>query len=1450
MRTFNVRLAAILLGIVVVACVGIYLLHGYQMRRNARVYLTQAHRAMDQAAEAAKKKDVKAEEEANKEAIRCLGWYVRFTPKDAEALEKLGLLQAKQAYDGNIIKSGRAFIETFGLLERAVLQGPDRQAARRELVKMAMLPQVRRYQDAKTHLEGFLLKESPKDPELLEMLGQCQTQLGDYNLALETFKKVIEHDQSRFTAYAQIAGLLRLRLSRPKEANQWMKKLVVANPKSAKAHVLRGRYLLSTDAKDLLEEAADEAAMAVKLAPDDLDTLALAAECAVRQQQLDKARSYAAHAIKLHPENPTLHLILSEIELRDGHRDKAINALEQGLKSTDRHPQLLWRLANMLIDSQDRKNARKTIEELRTLESSRPVPDYYIGYLNARMELAEGHWLAARKSFEKIRGSLVAEPQLAQSVDLWIGGCYRQSGDRDQEIKAYRRALSVNPDYTPARQALIDALLAMDRVDEAIVEQRRMPVSKSATATISPSLIRALISRTARQEPSERNWTPVEKALEMAEKARPDAPEVVLMRAQVLVAQGHEGEVEDLLRSACAKNPKQTSYWMTLAALVQRQGDLDKLETALNESEKALGDTAAQRVMRANYLIQRYGKDAKDRLRKLAENTDKFSDDDCVQLWGGLLDSTMEVGDLDQVKVYCQKIAEKRPDNAQIRYIQFRLALGTGDRAAMTRSLDDIRKVAGQSAYWLWGQAILLAMRSQEEKPSTPLVDQAIAYLNKARELRGDWLPIPKTLAQIYLQQGRPDLALKNYLEALDLGDRDPMTIRQAIQILYQTQQYAEADQRIRWLERQKIPFSRDMYRMSSEIAIQRQDFDRALEMARKAGIADSKNYREHVWLGQILDMLGSHAKTEGRDKDAATMFDESETSLRRAVKLEPGQATTWIALLRHYVVTGQTAEAEKTVQEAGKNIPAKDAALAMAQCYAVMGMTSAATKKFDEALAAAPNDLAVVRQVADFYVRTRQTTLADPLLQKIIDGTLKAELPDVVWARRELALTYAQRGTYQNLKKAEKLLEQNRASPAASTADLQILARLYASDPNPARRGEAVGMIEDMIRKQSATREDRFALAQLYLAERNWAKASAYLRNLAADRDAPPQYLMAYIAALLQHGETADVNDYLQRLKKLTSNGFAAVGLEADWLCALRRHEEALDLLTKYVDRTDVQPADRADRVQLAAEKLTEIGRDLAKSDQQAMANRFASQAEKFYRESIKGRSGQELPLAIFLARQGKATEALNLLDGVWEKAQPAALSQVYANILDNKPADKAIVKRLEESIAKAIEKHERPVPLLMVMADFCTREGRYADAETNYREVLKKSPRDAVAMNNLAVLLALQGEKLDESLQLANGAIDVLGPLGPVLDSRAIVYMARQEPRKAIQDINDALADRETPVRYFHQAQIFMQLGQENSAKNAIFKAQQLELKPNMLQPLELPAYEKLKKLLNEKE
>ena len=211
---------------------------------------------------------------------------------------------------------------------------------------MAMLPRYHRPQDAKAHLVDFLLKESPKDPELLELLGQSYALSGKYVLAKEAFKKSIENSPTQLTAYQKLADMLRKQEVQP-EADQWMEKLVKNNPKSAKAHFLRARYL-SISGK--IEEAFPEAMQAQALDPDDAEILRLAAMCYASKGQLNKARECLTHAIKLHPDAIILYNTLCTVERQAGDSDKAVDTLQKGLKATGRNLYLLWSLADLYVD--------------------------------------------------------------------------------------------------------------------------------------------------------------------------------------------------------------------------------------------------------------------------------------------------------------------------------------------------------------------------------------------------------------------------------------------------------------------------------------------------------------------------------------------------------------------------------------------------------------------------------------------------------------------------------------------------------------------------------------------------------------------------------------------------------------------------------------------------------------------------------------------------------------------------------------------------------------------------------------------------------------------------------------------------------------------------------------------------------------------------------------------
>jgi len=75
----------------------------------------------------------------------------------------------------------------------------------------------------------------------------------------------------------------------------------------------------------------------------------------------------------------------------------------------------------------------------------------------------------------------------------------------------------------------------------------------------------------------------------------------------------------------------------------------------------------------------------------------------------------------------------------------------------------------------------------------------------------------------------------------------------------------------------------------------------------------------------------------------------------------------------------------------------------------------------------------------------------AEPLLQKLVDGKDKYPIDHVVWARRQLALSVAARGGYQNLQAARKLIEANLALGDPSVQDLRARATFQAVDADPA---------------------------------------------------------------------------------------------------------------------------------------------------------------------------------------------------------------------------------------------------------------------------------------------------------------------------------------------------------------------------------------------------------------
>ena len=99
-------------------------------------------------------------------------------------------------------------------------------------------------------------------------------------------------------------------------------------------------------------------------------------------------------------------------------------------------------------------------------------------------------------------------------------------------------------------------------------------------------LARLLLIKNLHQPPAERDWGPMAKMIDAAEKVLPDSVDVSILRAEMLVAQNRLAEAEVLLQNARRKAPKEVNLCRTQYALAERQLDWKKAEQFLEEIQE------------------------------------------------------------------------------------------------------------------------------------------------------------------------------------------------------------------------------------------------------------------------------------------------------------------------------------------------------------------------------------------------------------------------------------------------------------------------------------------------------------------------------------------------------------------------------------------------------------------------------------------------------------------------------------------------------------------------------------------------------------------------------------------------------------------------------------------------------------------------------------------------
>jgi Tfp pilus assembly protein PilF len=1301
----------------------------------------------------------------------------------------------------------------------------------RLLAESAMM--VGQFNDVQTWANK-LLAARPNDSEFLLMRARARLASTEFAQAAEDYEQVLEDPAAPVAAFVELASIYAERLNSLGKGRQVIDRLVEKENAPAANRVEHGSWYLNQHARrsisaTLLELqeiepfvpiASEDARIALERYPDEPTVAILALRAANSKREFQQAVELGEQAMERFPEQRELYVLSAAAALDLGDKEKGAEYLARGLRKFPTDRDLLWQFANLQLERKDFEQAASVIAKLEKAQTPKPQ----VRYMQARLLAAQKKYLEAIKAFETARTELVSFPEFQKIIDLELATCFAGIGDRAGQIQALRRAAGQNSGFLAAREQLAMALLAAGRVDEATAEYMNIATRDQAPAGAALNLARLLVLQNQAKESSKRSWEQVDSILDKVEAALGPLNDIAVIRAESLMARERVEEARQLLASL---PPSDTSFGARILLEVN-QRQWQKADELIRAAQEGGFDSVELRRSRAIRAVFGSDPDADKILASLLQTPESWSAEQRAELEKEIMPIALS-GELSELtKTIATSILAKDPTYVAARFSILATQLREKDAQGMLNTLSELEKISGQNATWNYGQALTIALN---EDASPDALNRAQQFLNNATAQRPDWAEAVALSGSIYDRQKNVDAAITAYDQAIKLGWRRTEEARRLIDLLASKGRFGEADTVIRRLSQSSPALSSSMSRKASEISWRLDDLQRAVEKAEEAARI-SENADDFLWLSQVRLI----------NKDNAG----AELALKRAMELDganPNVQFAWIALLRRNSRMDEARQASLELEsKIDRSVPLQN--LRMAEIFRGLGMSE------DQARVIAqidPSQLKTLEEYQRFYTLANDRTPS--LRREFLEGLIAQEKsqadPEITpWARRELALQLVNLPGGPQFEQAQKLVAKNLAAQPKSIEDRKILAMISSVQKGTSNPSEAIAMFQELLREGWVPNPDeQFLLGQLFIAGGDWNEGSRYftqLLNRAEGRN--PEHLKRYIRLLLGRKDGTEAELWHDVLRRDGVQDVESAVLLAEIRYQRGQYSQLLRGLlgaeTTYPETAWFQATlplrQRYELINVFATRLKQEGKD-------SVCDQFVAATETMKSEL---ESAADFPGAFYASQLLARKEYKNSITALEQVIGSASAPELveFADALlssDNVPIDQ--VERLEKLLA-SVNRPEDAATLRVVIARLYELRGDYSGGERIYRELLAANPKDTVALNNLANLLALKRTKPDEAISLVQQAIAIVGESPMLLDTRAACHLAAGNLPLARKDLEAAVAAYPHPLLRFHLAQAMFEAREFALAKQEFGRALQSGLRKKMLHVLEQPVFDQL--------
>ena len=1421
----------------------------FQVNRNATRLLAKAEEA-----------EKRGEDE---EAFESLNQYLKLRPKEDDARLRLGQVAVKLAeYADKDYKNKKTRGDAYLGLIDAVLRTGD-QDLRRKLVDVNM-----KYGATDRALQNIeeLLAAGKGDAKLKALKAQCLfanqrgAEAANYCMKLVGFDRTTEKFDSKAAEaadqpllYAMLAQYF-LGDGKPEIARKVIDQVIVANPKSREAYVLQYQVLRTID-KDAARVALDEA---YKLDPDDAVVLlskgveelqdyqakieeAVGAEASAAReaakQHLDAAAKFFARGREKHPDRIAFYENAARVELASERVDGAMAIIDKGLKEFDLKNKLTpggipigidlhSMKVELLLGKNDVAGAKAEIQRLRDLNNSRidAVADFH----DARIEVQNQNWIEAARQLEDVKARLISFPNMQATAGAYQGICYSALGQLDMALQAFDWALERNPGLPIAVNARkqIEAQLRPDaqqddpqQFDAIVQKVLALPKAQQDWDMVTAK-IDEYIDGQAKFRTVTEGWVGARKQLLRAQ----------MYAARALAAENDQernrlfDEAKTAIREANRLDPDDIAVQMAaprLLAMIPKTGPSEALKV-LDATIKRKKDAPAFRSLRIDLLAMLRDEQLPSQLWASTENMEDWTPMQQAQIWAAVAGKFEQLGKFQDALACLERAAGLAPNILQFRLALFELGRKQADDAAMrsaqekilelVKSKTDPTYVLTEVKRRIWGYAAGTVTKEE--------LQQARAMLDQALKQRSGWAELHLVSGQLSLiLEKNTAQALRSFDKALASGPADFNALNLQVRLLAELGRYVEA--RARMDKAPPSAWPALFGQVGPTILTQVGEKQEAFNDAKKVVDANPNNPSMQVWFSNIAREAGKSA--------------EAEAALKKAIELNPTDPELWSGMLTFYMNARKGEDVERTLREAQLALDEEFLPPLMAKQHELFRRWPQAETILLSYYGDKITEPYAARRLAEFYllwgeqdpaVRDKAAVHINHILRGAGDGKLKQDDPMVAWARRQAARILAYKGNYRDSLKAERLLEAAIAGQAATAEDQGQLVEILTLRGDPASLDRAVKIMRQMQDNGGLSAQGELKLGQALFDLREWAAARSQMQDAISRHPEDPALRVALVNMMIQKKDFKAAELWIARLAAVEAAARSAPELRLRLAAARGQMDQVRTILTQMTPTSGALTEQQLSNLAVISNLAEAVG-----------DNEYALQVMREYARRVPG---NELTLARLIALYGDLDEGLTALKQVFPTNIDDTLRLAVEMLRARRAEDPA---RLDEEINRLVRqaRHDDPdsARRMVLASEVMEIQEQYDDAITAYNELLARDDVPplirATTLNNLSFLLTLNKTDLDRALTMVNEAIDIVGPISDILDTRGIVYHAQGDYAKAVADLKLCVMITPTASKYFHLAAAQLAAGDKQGALDAWEQAEEQGIAPEKVSKLE---------------